>query len=337
VRYLGRVDTSDPKAPRFAWTMSGLTAIVAGTTITAKVRTDGADKIFFQPLIDGKVTSRAEVASGSDREIVLGAGLAPGDHVVELYRETEGAYGTSVFLGFTSGILKGAPVPKGRLVEIIGDSISAGYGELGSETHVGWTSTQNGCHYTSETQAAFQSFGSMAARELGAEVSIVAISGVGVIRDYGGAPCSFLSEYENAAGRAGKTPWTFLPKPDAVVINLGTNDIDNGKGDPGRPFEDVYLRFLEKLRARYPNAFVFLSIGPMLVEKDLSIMRSHLASIVAARAKGGDTKVTNFDYGVQPLGGNGETPTGCDWHPSVTEHVAMADVLKGQLRAKLGW
>jgi lysophospholipase L1-like esterase len=160
---------------------------------------------------------------------------------------------------------------------------------------------------------------------------------VGVIRDYGGAPCTFLSSYENAAGLGGKTPWSFQQKPDAVVINLGTNDIDNGKGDPGRPFEDAYLRFLEKLRGRYPGAFVFLSIGPMLAGNDLAVMRAHLASIAAARAKSGDTKVTSFDYGVQPLGGNGETPTGCDWHPSLTEHVAMADTLKAQLRAKLGW
>ena len=109
VRYLGRVDASDPKAPRFAWTMSGLTAIVNGTTIGAKLRTDGTEKVFLQPLIDGKVSGRIEVASGADREIMLGTGLAPGDHVVELYRETEGAYGSTVFLGFTSGTLKGHP------------------------------------------------------------------------------------------------------------------------------------------------------------------------------------------------------------------------------------
>ena len=29
--------------------------------------------------------------------------------------------------------------------------------------------------------------------------------------------------------------------PQAVVINLGTNDISNGKGDPGTPFRDAYL------------------------------------------------------------------------------------------------
>jgi lysophospholipase L1-like esterase len=334
---VGRVDTSDPKAPTFAWTMSGLTAIVSGPTITAKLRTEGTEKVFVQPLIDGKVSRRFEVASGSDREIVLATGLGPGDHVVELYRETEGAYGTTVFLGFTAGTVKGSPPPKARLLEVIGDSISAGYGALGSETHVGWHSTQNGCSYSPDTQAAFQTFGAIAARELGAEVSIVAISGVGVLRDYGGAKCNFLSEYENAAGRSGKTKWSFAPKPDAVLINLGTNDIDNGKGDPGRPFEDAYLQFLEKLRTRYPAAFVFLAIGPMLSNDDLAIMRKHLASIVAARTKAGDTQIASFDFGVQPLGGNGETPTGCDWHPSVTEHVAMADMLKAQLRAKLGW
>ena len=128
----------------------------------------------------------------------------------------------------------------------------------------------------------------------------MAISGVGVIRDYSGAPSTFLATYENAAGVAGKTPWTFHQKPDAVIINLGTNDIDNGKGDPGKAFDDAYLRFLEKLRTRYPGAFVFLTIGPMLGAAELATMRNHLTTIVAARAKAGDTKVATFDYGIRP-------------------------------------
>jgi hypothetical protein len=42
-----------------------------------------------------------------------------------------------------------------------------------------------------------------------------------------------------------------------VVINLGTNDISNGKGDPGMPFRDTYRTLLGRpVRAYYPHTYI---------------------------------------------------------------------------------
>jgi hypothetical protein len=155
VRWVGRVDIGDPALPRFAWSGSGLVATVSGTTISIRLKTEGAsDPVFFQPVVDGTPGQRFSVPS-SEQTIALGTGLGDGNHVVELYRETEGRYGDSVFLGFAEGILKAPPTGEGRLIEVVGDSISAGYGNLGMEEHPNYGPDPNGgCRFSTETESA---------------------------------------------------------------------------------------------------------------------------------------------------------------------------------------
>ena len=71
--------------------------------------------------------------------------------------------------------------------------------------------------------------------------------------------------------------------------------------------------------------------------EQLGQVDARLQAVVAARAAAGDAKLATFDLGTQPLGSNGETPTGCDWHPNTADHARMAEILKTQLKAKLGW
>jgi lysophospholipase L1-like esterase len=325
VRGLGRVDAHDPSAVKFAWSATGLVATVSGTKISANLQTEGAPSAFFQPVIDGKVGPRFEVPGGPPRTITLGDGLSPGDHVVELYRETEGMYGHSVFGGFVEGTLKGAPAPSGRLVEIIGDSISAGYGNLGNETHPPW---DNKCGFSFETESAYQSYGAMVGRALDAEVSIVARSGWGMYRAGSGDLGGVLSSvYANALGTEAGSAWNFERKPDVVLVNLGTND--GSKGDPGSAYEDSYVAFLHTVRGHYPGAWIFLTLGPMTSPPLLAQMRAHIAKVATAL---GDAKVVAVELPTQD-----PTSTGCDYHPNVARDAAMASVLAPAIRAKLGW
>ena len=121
-----------------------------------RLQTEGAaPSTFFQPVIDGSAGARFQVAAGPPQTVILGSGLATGDHTVELYRESEGMYGDSVFLGFADGTLKGAPPAPGRFIEIVGDSISAGYGNLGTEIHPPWDNT---CSFSLDTESAYQAY-----------------------------------------------------------------------------------------------------------------------------------------------------------------------------------
>jgi lysophospholipase L1-like esterase len=327
LRWVGRVDASNPSAVKFAWSGSGFVGVINGTKISVSLLTEGNPSAFFQPVIDGKAGARFSVsATTAAQTVVLADRLPAGDHVVELYRETEGMYGDTVFGGVVDGTVKGAPAASGRLIEIVGDSISAGYGNLGVEVHPPWDNT---CTFSVDSEAWYQSYGAMIGRDLNAEVSDVARSGWGMYRDLGGSTANTLpSVYANTVGTLGPADWAFTRKPDAVLVNLGTNDVGAG-GDPGAPFETAYVSFLGVVRGHYPSAWIFLTMGPMTSDPELTQMRTHLANVVTTFA---DPRVVTIDLDVQDV-----TSTGCDYHPNVAEDRVMATALTTAIRAKLGW
>jgi lysophospholipase L1-like esterase len=244
-------------------------------------------------------------------------------------------YGVSTFLGFASGTVVGAPAASGRLVEVVGDSISAGYGNLGAEPHPNWVATP-ACHWTAENSSYYATYAAVAGRALGAEVSTVARSGWGMSRDLDGNASGVLSSvYANAVGTDDPVAWGFTPEASAVVINLGTND--QAQGDPGAGYEAAYGDFLDEVRSHYPDAWIFLAIGSMLSDSGRDAILGHLDNVLAARVAGGDSRASILDLGVQDLGADGSVPTGCDWHPSLTDHERMAAILEGELQARLGW
>ncbi len=329
VRYLGRVDLTDPKNPKLAWSGSGVVAIVTGAKISVKL-TSTSSAVFWKAVIDGAPQKSFSVASGATQTVVLGDALGAGDHRVELYRETEGQYAYSVFGGFVDGTVKGAPAA-GRLIEVIGDSITAGYGNLGVEIHPPW---DNACSFTLDTESAYGSYASQLGRTLGAEVSIVARSGWGMVRDLGGSSTGVLSAiYDRAAGPDVATKWDFKIKPDAVVINLGTNDAGAGGGsDPGTAYETAYVSFAKTIRSHYPDAWFFFTFGTMTGDPMLTTMRNHVDKVVANLTAAGDKKVVAIRLDVQDA-----TSTGCDYHPNVAEDNHMAAQLAPTMKTKLGW
>jgi lysophospholipase L1-like esterase len=329
VHWLGRVDTSPPNPGalgRFSWSASGLAATVSGSTIAASLQTEGAtSSAFFTPVIDGTAGARFQVMAGAAQTVTLATGLSAGTHTVELYRETEGSYGDDVFYGFPDASLGPPPATSARLIEVVGDSISAGYGNLGVETH---TADGGSCGFTLDTESAYASYGAMLARLLGAEVSIVARSGWGMYRDGTGNTSNVVpSVYGDTLGDQATPAWSFARQPDAVVINLGTNDAITG--DPGAPFETAYVAFLHTVRGHYPGAWIFLTVGTILSGSSLSTMQAHLTNVVTTM---NDAKITTI-----ALAPESTLTTGCQYHPNVAEDTAMAQALAPTMQAKLGW
>jgi lysophospholipase L1-like esterase len=334
VRWVGRVDAGTRAAPRFAWSGSGFVATVSGTAISLKLKSEGtSDPVFFQPVIDGTPGARFSVPSG-ERTIALGSGLRDGDHTVELYRETEGKYGHSVFEGFTEGTLKAPQAGPDRLIEIVGDSISAGFGNLGSEEHPNYGSDPNGgCTFTTETESAYNTYGAIAARRLDADASIVAVSGWGAYRDNSNDTAAVLSSvYENALGLVASPAWSFGRKADVVVINLGTNDF--ATGDPGETeFKTAYSSLIASIRGNYPDAWIFCMLGPMLFGDGLTQATAYTTAIVSEHNTAGDSRVGLLNFGTQDT----SLGTGCAYHPNVTVQTAMADQLVSAIEAALDW
>ena len=323
VRWVGRVDLTDAQHPRFSWSGSGFVARFSGTSLSIQINSSGA--FLFKAVVDGTPQTAFTIPSGQQTASVV-SGLAAGTHTVEIYRQTEGSQGDSQLLAITvgGGALATPPAAPARLIEIIGDSISCGYGTLGA---LG----DSDCY---PTESHWDTYAAVAARALGADVNTIAMSGQGAYRNYGGDMNNTLPMVYTRALTNDATPtWDFRTQAQAVIVNLGTNDISNNKGDPGTPFETAYTGLLQTVRSKYPGALIVCIIGPLLSGTDLTTIQNHIKNSVAARAAAGDKNVEFFDK----IATQTTDKEACQYHPDPAENQIMAAQLVTELQAKLGW
>ena len=327
VRWFGRVDTANAAGPRFSWSGTGFIAQLSGTGLSADLSlTTSNEPYLFKAVVDGAPQPAFTVAPGAaPATYQLATGLPAGTHTVELYRQTEGPEGDATLTGLTveGGTLLGPPAGPARLIEVIGDSITCGYGALG-------TLNDSDCY---PTESSWDAYGSVAARALGAEVSTIAASGRGVVRNYAGDTTGTMPMLYPLTLANHGTLWDFHVEPQAVVINLGTNDISNSKGDPGQAFQDAYLGLIQTVRGNYPHAYIVCIIGPLLSGTDLQTIEGYVQGAVDAANAAGDARVEFFDQiAPQPT-----TAAACQYHPNAAEQTVMGNQLAAELKAKLGW
>jgi len=251
--------------------------------------------------------------------------LDDAEHVLEVYRRTEASFGSTVVLGLevTGGELLEPPAAPARRIEIVGDSITCGYGNEG---------TIPTCPFSADTENHYASYGALLARELDAELSTVAWSGKGVVSNYGGDKTDPLPVlYDRAVPTDARSRWRFGWQPDAVIVNLGTNDYSTNSDPSDAEFVATYQSLLARLREHYPNAFILCTVGPLLGGTDLATARANIAAAVLARNAAGDARVKAHALTT------GNANPGCDYHPGLATHVAMATELTTALRSELGW
>ncbi len=324
VRFIGRMDHSDAAGPKFAWSGSGIVARFEGQQVSAKLA--GGQQ--YTVVLDGTLKPKLVAKDGSN---MIAQGLAAGPHTIELYRRTEADEGESQFLGFDfgAGKLLAPPPAKTRRLEVIGDSITCGYGDEGPNKE---------CPFTPDTENSYISYASIAARELDADLITVAWSGKGVVCNYGDNNCADEDPmpvyYDRVLPKRANSVWDFASyQPDAVLINLGTNDFST-KVDPSQSeFEAGYEKFLKHVRSKNPNAVILCTNGPMLYGADLEKARTYIANVVKKLKDAGDSKLATFELAEQ----SESDGYGCDWHPSAKTHEKMAEQVVAALKSNLDW
>lgn len=321
VRFVGRFDHTPAAGPKFAWSGSGIIARFSGTQVA--VNLGGGQQ--YTALVDGTTLPKLIPGSGS---ISLATGLSAGSHVVEIYRRTEANQGDAQFLGFDFGtgtLLPPPPTPDRRL-EVIGDSITCGYGDEGADMN---------CSFSADTENHYLTYEAIAARALGADLITTAWSGKGVVCNYGddASSCThpFPEYYDKILPDQGNSPWDFSSwQPQAVVINLGTNDFSTAQDPSEAEFTTAYESFLRHIRSKYAGALILCTVGPLLGGTDLATAKDYIAKAILAL---GDSKIKAFDLApTDPADGYG-----CDWHPSLKTHQKMGTQLTAELQAELGW
>lgn len=326
LRRVGRFDASEPAALRFAWPASSIAVRFNGTAINLKLDDNGGNR--FAIFLDDKPALVLKPARGPHLYRLADA-LPPGEHTITLVKRTESFAGVASFGGFQlseGGKLVALPASE-RRIEVIGDSISAGYGNEAANQNV---------RFSAETENACEAYGSLAARAFGADYVCIAWSGKKLWPDN-----AIPDLYDRTLPEKRDSKWDFTagPPPQVVLINLGTNDFG-----PGNPEEEGWVKayhvFLDRIRHNYPEARIYLAIGTMMSDpfskskNALTTVRRYITRVVDERAKAGDQRVSLLEFGVQDGGKNG---FGADWHPSLKTHRLMAEKLIDAIHRDMGW
>lgn len=320
IAYVGRFDMRDPAAPACQWSASEVRLRVKGKEVRATVEEKGHDG--WQVVIDGKPASVLTPKEGTDTYTIdLGVDAL---HELRLVKRTEAFVGTTTFHGFEVPAGRLLPASKSkRRIEFVGDSITCGFGNEGPNQNE---------HFKPETENAFMSYASIAARAVDADVTILAWSGRKMW------PNNTMPEiYDRILPTQEEPVFDFkAPAPQAVVINLATNDF-GGENPDETGWTSAYEAFVRRVWSHYPKANVYVAIGSMMSDNyppghmALSTLRGYLSKMVERM---NDPRLHLIEFDVQKVDEDG---VGSDWHPSIRTHEKMAVRLAEALKKDLNW
>jgi hypothetical protein len=326
VRFLGRVS---PATKELTWSGTGVSFTFSGTS--ASIELEGiSGSNSAELIVDGTSTFLPSVSGSS----ISTPSLPNGTHTVTLLKSSEALFG-SLTIGniTTTGTLGPDPPLPPHHIEIIGDSITSAYG-IGAPLP---------CTNTAALEIISESYSVLAATALNASYSIISWSGIGIIRNYASGQVDtspiMPERYTKYGANDASGSYTFPASaaPDAVVINLGTNDFGHNNVRPrlsGTEYAAAMTKFIRFIQSSYKNdpAF-FLLTSPMLGddypagEMVKSVQRSALQDMAKAIAE----KVYVVEWPTQGA------DVGCDYHPTPGTQKVGADVLVQGIRGALGW
>ena len=327
IQYFGRFDRSDPRRVLFDWPGVYICAKFQGSTCSVRLLHDSSE---YAVVVDQHAPRLLTTDSVSTTFLVASGLVDSLPHTIMIQKRTETFVGRGTFAGFI--LDKGCkllPPDKrpDRRIEFIGNSITCAYGVEGDSST---------CHFSPQTENANMSYAAMTSRALGAEYSLVAYSGRGVVRNYGDSNkvsrYPMPSLYDRTCYADSTRKWNFASwTPQAVVINLGTNDFSTHPFPDSAVFEEAYARLIHRVQRLYPGVEIFCVCGPMIGEPCWSYIKD-----VVAREQKGKREKTVFFVGIEKKS-LAATDWGCDMHPNVTGMAKMADALAAEMRMRMGW
>lgn len=274
---------------------------------------------------------RFEVASPNETWLLYQS-REPETHRIRLMKLTEN---NKTFLGITAFTAEGEFLSTERSrkkrLEIVGDSITCGYGNLVKDP---------ARHFYSVDEDGYLAYGPTAARALDLDWSCISVSGITAVHHEGwqiGYAMEELYAYTDRIGqeRLDLVPeaWDFVGHPtDCVVVNLGTNDCYGIQFSPEAEeldrFPGAYRAFIENIRRlNGPETHIVCALGSMnyyLWHDIASVMEQY-------KRDTGDERIHLLRFKpMHPFDG-----VGADGHPSLDTHQKMAEELSNLLKTLL--
>jgi len=237
-------------------------------------------------------------------------------------------------------------------IEFIGDSITSGEGAIGAKEEEEWIPMWF---------SAVQNYTYLTAEKLHADYRVISQSGWGVLTSWDNNPnanipkyyeqvCGVLVGDKNERLGAFKQNDFHSWQPDAVVVNLGTNDggafhssawLDEQTGETYKQrlnddgsynlkdlekFVQAVEAFLDKLRKYNPNSHIVWAYGML----GIPMMPAIYQGVEAYKKRTGDKKVSVFQ-----LPNMTEETVGARSHPGIKAHEETAKALSEYLNPLL--
>ena len=334
---LGGRTTWQEGALYLGYSASFLEFTFRGTKVEAELLTDRLDweeihRAWVAVFLDGaeEPTQRIKLTKEKER-FVLFESTEPMEVTLRIMKYSEAAFGA---VGIASlnveGELLTPPASKVKKIEVIGDSITCGYGIEGIVDKDTFTTAQ---------ENPWNAYGCRIARTLDADFSLISWSGNGIISHYVDesvneprneeALMPELYPYEDYSAdlRRNKARADYIKRdfsayqPQLIIINLGTNDGSYTRNIPARDraFVNGYVKFLRQIREVNPEANILCTVGLMRQETN-ALVKEAVERINVF----GDSKVFFKEAFLQ----NGEVDgIGADWHPTESTQKKFAEYL----------
>lgn len=257
---------------------------------------------------------------------------------VRIVKLSEAAYGDAVIfpIELEEGESISPSAERSMKIEFIGDSITCGYGV---------DNTNPESEFSTSTENVMKSYSCRTVELLGADYSMFSASGYGIISGYTDDgtlnPHDVIPPFYGSFGDSlycvsgEKKPqdiaWDFSRfVPDAVVINLGTNDHSYCLDDAERrqSFEDAYLDFICTVRSKNPGAMIFCVLGIMGAELCPQVRNA----VQRYCSETGDIRIRTYEFAAQ----DGRLGFSTKWHPSEDTHLYAAESLAEFIREEMG-
>lgn len=268
---------------------------------------------FINLYVDDVLNSKIKLTN--KYEIVNIKDLGIGKHTIRINKLNEVQFSKIGLVGYD---LKNVEIiniekSKKRKMEVYGDSISCGYGNLASS---------NKESFSMDTEDAMQAYGQLCAEELGFDCNTISYSGLAMALSPFNNDYNLLTIYDTSDG-VGK--WDFANYiPEYVVINIGTNDntafnSSQSKDKPAKLklFKNNYLELMEKLKNAYKEV-KFVCVSNMMVSISKDLIDGILESINSINEKYGSCA---YYYAFDT------DNKGADGHPGLSAHKNNAALL----------